>query len=116
MQQGSDNPAALSLDPFIGERSMQAFFPGAAPSDLRGLTGFEWVADPALLVQRWEVPLPEAPDGIAIIRFDETRGIYLQHCFDSRTATGASRAPPDGCRPAPLSGGASLRRPCRRQG
>jgi hypothetical protein len=72
MQHRGGSPAGVSLDPFIGEWSMQAVFPGVLPSGSRGLTGFEWVADPALLVQRWEVPHPDAPDGIAIIRFDET--------------------------------------------
>ena len=36
------------------------------------------------VIQRWEVPDPVAPDGIAIIGFDEHRGTYLQHYFDSR--------------------------------
>lgn len=84
MQHRGGSPAGVSLDPFIGEWSMQAVFPGVLPSGSRGLTGFEWVADPALLVQRWEVPHPDAPDRIAIIRFDETRGTYMQHYFDSR--------------------------------
>jgi hypothetical protein len=84
MQQRSESPADLRLDPFIGEWRMQAVFAGVPPSDSRGLTVFEWVTDPALLVQRWEVSHPDAPDGIAIIRFDETRGTYLQHYFDSR--------------------------------
>lgn len=30
------------------------------------------------------VPVPEAPDGIAIIGFDPLRGMLLQHYFDSR--------------------------------
>ncbi len=83
MQQRNEIPPALSLDPFAGQWSMQAAFPGA-PSDLRGLTVFEWGAGRTLLVQRWEVPHPDAPDGVAIIRFDASRGIYLQHYFDSR--------------------------------
>jgi hypothetical protein len=37
------------------------------------------------LIQRWEVPVPEAPDGFAIIGVDpESGGNYLQHYFDSR--------------------------------
>jgi hypothetical protein len=37
------------------------------------------------LIQRWEVPVPEAPDGIAIIGTDpESEGNFLQHYFDSR--------------------------------
>jgi hypothetical protein len=35
-------------------------------------------------VQRWSVPVPEAPDGIAIIGWNEERGTLLQHYFDSR--------------------------------
>jgi hypothetical protein len=84
MKQRDERPAGVSLEPFIGEWSMQAVFPGAGPSGPQGLTVFEWAADGALLVQRWEVPHPDAPDGIAIIRFDERRGIHLQHYFDSR--------------------------------
>jgi hypothetical protein len=84
MQQRSESPAVSGLDPFIGEWSMQAVFPDAPPSDLRGRTVFEWGAGRAVLLQRWEVPHPDAPDGIAIIRFDDGRGIYLQHYFDSR--------------------------------
>jgi hypothetical protein len=84
MQPRSESPPVASLDPFIGEWSMRADFPGAPSSDLRGLTVFQWTAGGTLLVQRWEVPHPDAPDGIAIIRFDDGRDSYLQHYFDSR--------------------------------
>ena len=53
MEQHSGSPALPSLDPFIGRWSMQAVFPDAPPSDLRGLTMFESVAGRALLMQRW---------------------------------------------------------------
>ncbi|MGI8795561.1 MAG: hypothetical protein ACR2IR_03060, partial [Acidimicrobiia bacterium] len=36
------------------------------------------------LVERWEVPHPDAPDGIAIIGVDQSGENYLQHYFDSR--------------------------------
>lgn len=36
------------------------------------------------LAQRWEVPDPAAPDGIAIVGLDRGRGSYLQHYFDLR--------------------------------
>jgi hypothetical protein len=37
------------------------------------------------LIQRWEVPMPEAPDGIAIIGTDpDSEGNFLQHYFDAR--------------------------------
>jgi hypothetical protein len=72
------------LGPLIGRWSMQASFPGAPASDLRGLTVFEWVAGETLLLQRWDVPHPDAPDGVAIIGFDAGTGTYRQHYFDSR--------------------------------
>lgn len=79
-----DRPPHDPLDSFVGEWSMEAVFPGAPPSDLRGRTTFEWLPGGRFLVQRWEVPHPDAPDGIAIIGFDEPRARYLQHYFDSR--------------------------------
>ena len=36
------------------------------------------------LIQRWEVPHPDAPDGLAVIGFDERLRTYRQHYFDSR--------------------------------
>ena len=72
------------LDVLIGEWSMEARFPGAAPSDTRGRVVFEWMTGDKFVIQRWEVPIPEAPDGVAIIGFDEGRQTLLQHYFDSR--------------------------------
>ncbi|MGH2992653.1 MAG: hypothetical protein ACRDL1_03860 [Solirubrobacterales bacterium] len=34
---------------------------------------FEWLPGERFLVQHWEVPHPDAPDGIAIIGFDRGR-------------------------------------------
>jgi hypothetical protein len=46
---------------------------------------FGWLPGKRFLIERWEVPVPEAPDGIAIIGADpESQGAYLQHYFDSR--------------------------------
>ena len=56
--------------------------PGAdAP---RAVTTFEWLAGKTFLIQRWEVDQPDAPDGIAVIGWDDERGTLLQHYFDSR--------------------------------
>jgi hypothetical protein len=86
MERHAAEPGLGPLGAFIGEWSIEAFFPGAPPPppDLRGRTVFEWMPGERFLVQRWEVPIPEAPDGIAIIGFDETRNALLQHYFDSR--------------------------------
>ena len=68
-------PAAMEhLEPFVGEWSL--------PGD--GRTVFEWLPGGQFLVQRWEVPIPDVPDGIAIIGLDRSRRTYLQHYFDSR--------------------------------
>jgi hypothetical protein len=51
------------LAPFIGEWTVEADFPDAPPTDARATTVFEWLAGAPLLLQRWEVPYPAAPDG-----------------------------------------------------
>jgi hypothetical protein len=71
------------LGRFIGEWTMRVTFPGAPPVE-GGRVVFEWMTGEQFLVQRWEVPVPEAPDGLAVIGFDDSRGTFLQHYFDSR--------------------------------
>jgi hypothetical protein len=68
------------LEVLVGEWRIEASFPGAAA----GRTWFEWLSGGRFLVQRWEVPHPEAPDGIAIIGLDGENWAYSQHYFDSR--------------------------------
>ena len=78
-----DEPIA-GLEPFVGEWTMRAAFPGMEPMD-GGRVTFEWMAGKSFLIERWEVPVEEAPDGIALIGADpEREGGYLQHYFDSR--------------------------------
>ncbi len=72
------------LEPFVGEWSMGPVLPDAPPVDVRARVTFEWMPGGRFLVERWEVPLPEFPDGLAVIGYDEERGAYLQHYFDSR--------------------------------
>lgn len=72
------------LAPLVGEWSVEAVFPGAPPSDLRGRTVFDWMTAGQFLIQRWEVPIDEAPDGLAVIGRDPDQNGYLQHYFDSR--------------------------------
>lgn len=85
LHQHSSNWMAGRLAPFVGEWSMAAVFPSmpegvTLPS---GHTVFEWMAGEQFLVQRWEVPHPDAPDGLALIG-PAPDGDYLQHYFDSR--------------------------------
>jgi hypothetical protein len=76
-----------ALEPFVGEWSMVPRFKDlpAVPPDAGARIIFEWLPGGEFLIERWEVPVPEAPDGIAIIGPDpEREGNYLQHYFDSR--------------------------------
>jgi hypothetical protein len=72
------------LEPFVGEWTIRVAFPGMAPME-GGRVTFEWMTGKKFLVERWEVPVEEAPDGIALIGADpEIVGGYLQHYFDTR--------------------------------
>src|SRR3954447_19781041 len=72
------------LETLIGEWRIEATFPHTPPSTAVGRVVFEWLAGERFLVQRWDIDVPEAPDGLAIIRFDDERRLYVQHYFDSR--------------------------------
>jgi hypothetical protein len=72
------------LDALVGRSSMDARFPDALSSAPMGHAVFEWLPGGQFLSQRWEVPHPDAPDGIAIIGLTADREAYTQHYFDSR--------------------------------
>jgi hypothetical protein len=73
------------LAAFVGEWNVVPEFEGAPPMDGGARMVFEWMSGERFLVQRWEIPVPEAPDGVAIIGADpESEGGFLQHYFDSR--------------------------------
>ena len=70
------------LEPLIGEWSMEAAFPGAAP--LGGASAvFEWILGRRFVVQRTSLPDPNAPDAFMLISADQPSG-YKQHYFDAR--------------------------------
>jgi hypothetical protein len=76
------------LEVLIGAWSMAVVMPGEKRPDVLPDVGarvtFEWMGDKAFVVERWTVPIPEAPDGLAVIGWDERRGTFLQHYFDER--------------------------------
>jgi hypothetical protein len=76
--------AMAALEPLIGVWSIEARFENLPPGGEPGRVTFEWMPGREFLVQRWEVPHPEAPDGIAIIGPNPKGEGYLQHYFDSR--------------------------------
>jgi hypothetical protein len=79
------NTTLDSLDVFVGEWSMEAKFDSMPSTGDDARVVFEWLPGEQFLIQRWSVPVPEAPDGIAIIGADPSNnGAYLQYYFDSR--------------------------------
>jgi hypothetical protein len=75
----------MRLAALIGEWRLEATYKDIPATDAGARVVFEWLPDERFLIERWKVPVPEAPDGIAIIGADpENHGNYLQHYFDSR--------------------------------
>ncbi len=93
---GSARPEALArLDVFVGDWEVEALFPGvpargptgsgsAAGSAPLGHSTFAWILEGSFLMQRTEVPVPDAPDSLAIVSVDPDTGGYTQHYYDSR--------------------------------
>ncbi|HMD94272.1 MAG TPA: hypothetical protein VKG80_16705 [Trebonia sp.] len=64
---------------------MEPRFPGGQQEDGPvARSRFEWALDRQFLMQRTEVPIPEAPDSLAIVSVDLETGTYTQHYYDSR--------------------------------
>jgi hypothetical protein len=78
------NPAVDDLAPLAGRWRIEARFPTDPPMGGEGEVSFEWIEQRAFLVQRWRVPEPAAPDGIAVLGWDEAAGGLVQRYFDSR--------------------------------
>ena len=73
-----------ALEPLVGEWSIEARFENLPPGGEPGRVTFEWMPGKEFLVQRWQVPHPEAPDGIAIIGPNPNGDGYLHYYFDTR--------------------------------
>ena len=72
------------LAPFVGEWAVEVTFPGQPPAGEGARTTFEFMPGERFLIQRWEVPIPAAPDGIAVIGVADGDDRLLQHYFDTR--------------------------------
>lgn len=88
---GNRADALARLEVFAGEWVMEARFPGGPPVPASPAADgpmvrsqFEWALDRQFLLQRTEIPIPEAPDSLAIISTDLETGAYTQHYYDSR--------------------------------
>ncbi len=72
------------LEAFVGAWNVEASLPTPPGVDVRARTEFEWVLGRTFLLQRAEISLPEAPDGLMVIAPDADGDGYTQHYFDSR--------------------------------
>jgi hypothetical protein len=88
---GNRAEALARLDVFVGEWAVEARFPGGRPTPssatedgIRVRSWFEWALERQFLLQRTEIPIPEAPDSLAIVSADLETGAYRQHYYDSR--------------------------------
>ena len=70
-----NRPQALArLDVFIGEWVLEVRFPGQQPIPGQARSRFEWTLDGQFLLQRTEVPVPEAPDSLTMVGVDPETG------------------------------------------
>jgi hypothetical protein len=87
MTAAKQTPLIAQLEPLAGTWRMDAEFPDGRqgpPGDMGARTIFEYGPDRGYVIQRWQVPHPAAPDGIAIIAADATGDGFQQHYFDAR--------------------------------
>jgi hypothetical protein len=108
----TSNRASLdALEPLVGEWSLLAVFEDVPPADIGAPVTFEWLPGKAFLIERWEIPVPEAPDGIAIVGpdpqnegrpdlspLDFTQRFAGTFSGDGKTITGAWEICHDGTR------------------
>jgi len=84
MSRSSDTAARERLEALVGEWTMAAGPPGGPPWPGGGRMTFEWFTGAPLVIQRWQVDMPEAPGGVAIIGCDGLAGRYVQLYTDER--------------------------------
>ena len=84
MSESSNAAARERLSALVGEWTMEAGPPGGPPWPGAGRVSFEWLDGAPLLIQRWQVDLPEAPNGTAVIGCDGMNDTYFQLYTDER--------------------------------
>lgn len=71
------------LDVLVGRWDLVSSL-GSPDASPQAVATFEWLEGRKFLIQRWHVDHPDAPDGIAVIGYDDEQATFLQHYFDSR--------------------------------
>jgi hypothetical protein len=82
--QAARETALKRLDVFVGEWRLGLGHSVPTPADGGARSVFEWALDGQFLVQRTEIPDPNAPNGLCIVAYDPGKDAYTQHYFDSR--------------------------------
>jgi hypothetical protein len=69
-----------ALAPLVGEWKLLAALGDEPGTDIGARASFEWLPGEQFIIERWQIPIPEAPDGIAIIGADpESEGNNLTY-------------------------------------
>ena len=84
MSESIDTAARERLETLVGEWTMEARPPGGPPWPGGARVSFEWFEGAPLLIHRWEVEMPEAPDGVAVIGCDGRNGRFFELYTDER--------------------------------
>jgi hypothetical protein len=84
MSESTNKAVRERLEALVGEWTIQAGPPGRPRWPGAAQATFEWFEGAPLVIQRWHVDMPEAPDGIAVIGYDGTSGRYYQLYTDER--------------------------------
>lgn len=79
-----ETAARERLEALVGEWTMQAGPSGGSPWPGGGRVSFQWLENTSLLIQRWHIDVPEAPDGVAVIGCDGKSDGYQQLYTDER--------------------------------
>jgi hypothetical protein len=84
MSESTNRAARERLEALVGEWTMEAAPPGGPAWPGGGRVTFEWLEGVPLLIERWHVDMPEAPDGVAVIGCDGMSDAYYQLYTDER--------------------------------
>ena len=83
------------LEPLIGEWSMAVVPPGEKrPEELPDIGArvtFEWMGEKAFVIERWTVPIPEAPNGLAMIGWEKPAAPSSSTTSTSAASRGSTR-------------------------
>lgn len=86
MAQSTRTEMMNRLDFFIGTWAIEVSHPQLQPRPITGEANFEWL-DERYIIERTQINKPEFPSSIIIYDWDDAKGQYMQHYFDSRGVT-----------------------------